>query len=213
MKRCSKCQEQKSLEEFSKNSKVKDGRSSACKVCIALLSKEWRDANAEHVKAYRREYVIATVESRKAYRSVYNVENRDKRVAYQREYEKLHPEQRRLIRNKNARKRKESDSFFRFTCNVRSLMWQSFKNACMGSFSKRSRSVEMLGCSMEDFVSYIVAQFSEGMTLENHGEWHLDHIIPLATARSEEDIVRLNHYTNFQPLWAKDNLSKGAKIL
>jgi hypothetical protein len=51
------------------------------------------------------------------------------------------------------------------------------------------------------------------MTLENYGEWHLDHIIPLATATTREDVVRLNHYTNFQPLWAKDNLSKGAKII
>ena len=51
------------------------------------------------------------------------------------------------------------------------------------------------------------------MTLENHGEWHLDHIIPLAIAKTEEEIIKLNHYTNFQPLWAIDNLKKGAKIL
>jgi hypothetical protein len=51
------------------------------------------------------------------------------------------------------------------------------------------------------------------MTLENHGEWHLDHIIPISSAETEEDIMLLNHYTNFQPLWWYDNLKKGAKIL
>jgi len=51
------------------------------------------------------------------------------------------------------------------------------------------------------------------MTLDNQGKWHLDHIIPLATTKTEKDVIRLNHYTNFQPLWAKDNLSKGYKII
>lgn len=51
------------------------------------------------------------------------------------------------------------------------------------------------------------------MTLENHGEWHFDHIIPLASAKTEEELIKLNHYTNFQPLWAEDNLKKGFKIL
>ena len=61
-------------------------------------------------------------------------------------------------------------------------------------------------------MSYISEQFEEGMTLDNHGEWHLDHKVPVATAETEEDIIRLNHYTNFQPLWAEDNQSKGAKL-
>lgn len=50
------------------------------------------------------------------------------------------------------------------------------------------------------------------MTLENHGEWEMDHKTPLASAKTEEEIIKLNHYTNFQPLWRFDNRSKGAKI-
>ena len=63
------------------------------------------------------------------------------------------------------------------------------------------------------FRNYIQKQFTEGMTFENYGSWHLDHIKPLALAKSEEDVILLNHYTNFQPLWAEDNLKKGSKIL
>ena len=66
---------------------------------------------------------------------------------------------------------------------------------------------------MDFFAEYIKSKFTEGMTLENYGEWHIDHIIPLATAQSIEDVKRLCHYTNLQPLWAQDNLRKGAKII
>ena len=53
------------------------------------------------------------------------------------------------------------------------------------------------------------------MSFDNYGfdGWHIDHIVPLATAKTEEQVAKLNHYTNIQPLWAKDNLSKGAKII
>ena len=56
-------------------------------------------------------------------------------------------------------------------------------------------------------------QFIKGMNWENRDQWHIDHIIPLATAQCEDDVIRLNHYTNLQPLWAEDNLSKGSKII
>ena len=109
--------------------------------------------------------------------------------------------------------RKQVDPIFALKLATRSLLSQAFKRACEGTFSKQEHTHELLGCSFEFFLSHIASQFTEGMTLENYGQWHLDHIIPLATATTREDIVRLNHYTNFQPLWAKDNLSKGAKIL
>ena len=51
------------------------------------------------------------------------------------------------------------------------------------------------------------------MSWENHGKWHIDHIIPLSTANTEEDILNLCHYTNLQPLWAEDNIKKSNKIL
>ena len=70
----------------------------------------------------------------------------------------------------------------------------------------------ILGCTIDEFKSYIESKFKKGMTFENYGEWHLDHIIPLATAKTTEDVIKLCHYTNFQPLWAEDNLKKGAKI-
>jgi hypothetical protein len=51
------------------------------------------------------------------------------------------------------------------------------------------------------------------MSFENHGKWHLDHIVPISSAKTEEEVIALNHHTNFQPLWAFDNLSKGNRIV
>ena len=51
------------------------------------------------------------------------------------------------------------------------------------------------------------------MSWENAGQWHYDHIYPVSLAKDEEELIRLNHYTNFQPLWAEDNLRKGSKII
>ena len=49
------------------------------------------------------------------------------------------------------------------------------------------------------------------MTCDNHGEWHIDHILPLASAKDDEEVFKLCHYTNLQPLWAEDNLIKGCR--
>jgi hypothetical protein len=78
---------------------------------------------------------------------------------------------------------------------------------------KPSRSFELLGTDLESFKAYMESLFTEGMTWENHGEWHIDHIVPLASGKTPEEIWELCHYTNLQPLWAEDNLRKHTKLL
>lgn len=77
---------------------------------------------------------------------------------------------------------------------------------------KVQKTDEYLGCTYEEGRNYLASLFTEGMTWDNHGEWHIDHIIPLASAKTREELEPLFHYTNLQPLWAEDNLKKGAKI-
>lgn len=79
-------------------------------------------------------------------------------------------------------------------------------------YSKTSKTYKILGCSYEEFKQYLESQFTNGMTWENAGEWHLDHIYPVSLATDEEHLIKLNHYTNFQPMWAEDNLKKGNRI-
>ena len=79
-------------------------------------------------------------------------------------------------------------------------------------YTKRSKSNDIYGCSWVELKNHIEVQFTKGMTWENRSEWHIDHIIPLASAKSEDDILRLSHYTNLRPLWAADNLRKSDKL-
>jgi hypothetical protein len=74
---------------------------------------------------------------------------------------------------------------------------------------------DIIGCSPEFLKEYLENQFAEGMSWDNHGQysWHIDHIIPLSSAKTDEEIYKLCHYTNLQPLWAEDNLRKSNKIL
>ena len=92
---------------------------------------------------------------------------------------------------------------------MRNFIYNSFTR-CKNKKNKRTE--EILGCDIFLFRDYIKSKFKEGMTLENYGDWQIDHIMPLATAKTEEDVIRLCHYTNLQPLWASENREKSDKI-
>jgi hypothetical protein len=78
--------------------------------------------------------------------------------------------------------------------------------------TKQLSSEMIIGLSPKAFKRYIEKQFKPGMSWDNYGEWHIDHIIPLSIANSEISAIKLNHYTNLRPLWADENSVKGAKI-
>lgn len=106
------------------------------------------------------------------------------------------------------RERKIADPTYRFKQSVRNNVFNAIRK---NGYKKSKKTEEILGCTLDYFRQHIESQFLEGMSFENHGEWHIDHIIPLATAKTEEDVLRLNHYSNLRPLWALDNLRKGSK--
>lgn len=110
---------------------------------------------------------------------------------------------------------KRINPLFKLRENISSLMCNSFKRACKGNYSKYSKSSEILGCTIQEFIEHLQSHFKPGMTLENHGQgegkWNIDHIIPISSAKTEDEIYKLNHYTNLQPLWWKENMAKGAK--
>ena len=190
MKKCITCNIEKSINEFSKNKNKKDGLQYKCKNC----NKEY------HKKYYKenKEYLLNKF-------SNYRDNNKDKIKEYiLNNKEKINKTQREYFKN-----RKNNDSLFKLNCNIRCLIKNSFKR--INCERKSNKSENILGCSFDEFKIYLENKFTEGMSWENQGKWHLDHIKPLALAKTKEDVILLNHYTNFQPLWAADNLKKGSK--
>lgn len=113
----------------------------------------------------------------------------------------------RIIEQRKERRRK--DHMFRLAANLRCRTTASFKR---NNFARESGIKEILGAELDLIKQHLEDQFQDGMTWENMGEWHIDHIIPLASAKTKEELICLCHYSNLQPLWATDNLSKGDRL-
>ena len=79
--------------------------------------------------------------------------------------------------------------------------------------TKRNKTFDIVGCTPQFLKEYLETQFTDGMSWDNRSEWHIDHIIPLSSVKTEDELYKLCHYKNLQPLWAEDNLKKSNKIL
>lgn len=112
--------------------------------------------------------------------------------------------------NKREKERRASDPIFAIKKWARYTVAHALRRS---GYAKESPAFHVVGCSATRLRQHIERQFLKGMNWENRDQWHIDHIIPLSTAKTEEDVIRLNHYTNLRPLWAKDNLEKSDKVL
>jgi hypothetical protein len=220
---CTKCDTLKPITEFHKNKSKKDGYSSNCKKCVKeyqtsnkesinLVKKIYRENNKECIIEYNKNYYEDNIN----YFQNYYAENKEKIKQYaidNKENRKKWKDDNKEIINKKRRERhkirKNIDKIYLIRKRVRSLIGISFKRS---GFLKSSRTHKILGCSYEEFHTHIENQFMEGMNWDNRDKWHLDHITPISWGTTEEEIISLNHYTNFQPLWAVDNINKSNKF-
>ena len=106
--------------------------------------------------------------------------------------------------------KRQTDALFKIKNNLRNRLYKSLKRI---KENKNTSTINFLGVNYKEFKAHIENQFKDGMTWDNYGEWHIDHIIPLSSAKTEEELIKLFHYTNTQPLWAEENIKKGSKIL
>lgn len=127
----------------------------------------------------------------------------------EKDYMKEYHAKNKAKRREKHKKKMQDDEVYKFKVKVRKFISQSFKRR---KESKMMHTEEVLGCSFEEFMKHLCSLFREGMTIDNYGEWQIDHIIPLSTAKTKEDVIRLCHYTNLQPLWAKENNEKRDKL-
>ena len=185
-KHCGKCRDVKPFSEFGKNKNTFDKYQTRCKSCKAKSDKEYRENNREILISKKRIYYEQNKEAHREW-------GRNRVRDYKKEYSDL-----------------RKDSFRTFKYVLRNRTYIAFKN---NGYSKTSKTQEILGVDWEIAKQHIERQFTKGMNWNNYGEWHIDHIIPLASASTSERLKELCHYTNLQPLWAEDNLIKSDKII
>lgn len=211
MKLCPCCQQKKSLQAFSLNAKAKDGRQNKCKQCVSAYMKKMREQKGEKLNEKRRLQYQEQIEKKRLQCKQSYWKNAEKRRIAVSEYQKK-PENRLKIAarlKKWKAKKLQNDPLFALKNRMSSLFRMALK---VKGFGKTTKVAQTLGCTWPEFAKHIERQFLKGMTWENRGEWHIDHIIPLATAQTEDDVVKLNHHTNLRPMWAQDNLRKSAKL-
>lgn len=112
-------------------------------------------------------------------------------------------------RNKYERSRRKTNPLFRLKNNLRVAIHQAINKKEWG---KESLTQKTLGCDYKTITNHIEKQFIKGMSWDNYGDWETDHIIPLSSATTEQELRKLFHYTNMQPLWVADNVSKSKSI-
>lgn len=134
-------------------------------------------------------------------KKIYNKENREKITNYQKKYRQLNP----TYASDYQKNRREGDIVFRLVGNMRSRLCNIIRD-------KSKTTLECLGIDVNTFKIYLESLFEVGMSWENYGEWEIDHKIPLSSAKNQDEVLKLNHYTNLQPLWKLQNKQKSNKI-
>lgn len=176
---------------------------------LTAAMKKYRQENREMLmlakRKYRREHPeLVAIAMKKSYQK-----NREKRLAYRKQYVQKNKE----ARNIYQREKRNTDPQFQLALSLRVRL-----NAAIKNNQKVGSAVRDLGCTIPEFKFYIEGQFKDGMSWDNWGlvgdVWHIDHTIPLSffDLTDREQFLKAVHYSNLAPMWAKENISKGAKV-
>lgn len=201
LKICTKCNIEKPTCDFYKSNKNPHNFRTHCKLCMNQNSMKNYSNNKDKYLAKNKEYRQLNTERIKLRRKKYLEKNPD---SFKKWLEKNREHRKNYINNYNSNPLNKMKNSLRSRINE--LMNKKYENP---------KTIDLLGCNYEFFISYIESKFELGMCWANYGYrgWHLDHIIPLSSAKNENELIKLFHYTNLQPLWSLDNLKKSNKIL
>lgn len=203
---------------------------------IRKRDKEYYEKNKDKIKVQLKEYRIKNADKLKAY----NIEHRKEKSAYNKKYRIEHleeinkrtkayreankdliREQKRISNQKHKDRiyqyrkeynkiKMETDEMYRFKTKIRNFINKSFKRQ---NFTKNNGTFDLVGCNPQELKDYLYKTFYDNYGYEYDGkeDVHIDHIIPLKMAKTEEEVIKLCHYTNLQLLKARDNLIKNDK--
>jgi hypothetical protein len=233
---CCRCKIEQNISEYTKLKRTKDGLNNSCKTCVKKKSaiyylnnkdkvvvqcRRWMKKNRDKVQAASKRFRDKNPEKTKEINRRSKEKNKEKiklRLREWREKNKEHIKEYKKIHRKKYKERnielrairRKTDSLYNLTNAVRCRINEYVKKL---DIIKRNKTFDIVGCTPQELKEHLESQFKDGMSWENRNEWHIDHIIPLCSATTEEEMYKLCHYTNLQPLWATENIKKGGKIL
>ena len=183
MRVCKKCNVEKEDLFF--------GTRGKCKDCENSRVREWNRKNKE-------KRLKSSIK--------YNKKNQNKVIDFKKKYRKNNRQKINAYNRKYIKERKSTDVLFRLRMSIRKMMYKIFNQ-------KNLKTSQIIGCSFEEFKFHIESKFEIWMNWENKGlyngeynyGWDIDHIIPLSSTKDEFELIKLNHYTNLQPLCSKIN--------
>ena len=230
---CRICKKELPIDYFRKSGKYYRGE---CKECTKALYRNWYLKNyekrKEHISKEHKKHYLRNKERLLKYQKQYRESHKYKIKEYKKNYYQENKEKVDLKNKDNYYKYKEyyssyyknnkdriatyrkkmlKNPVFKFKKQIRNMLYDSFKRQHK---IKKEKSEIILGCSLDFFISYLLKTYKKtyGIDYDNKEKVHIDHIIPLSSAKTEEDVINLCHYTNLQLLKARDNLRKGKQF-
>lgn len=202
-KKCSQCKEFFSIDNFFSDISNASGLNTCCKKCIEIernkyklkfTKEEWRDKRRKWEKTYR-----SKPEAREKYKRYQEIYNNDPQT--------------KIRRNEYINNKLKNDPHYR----MKEILSKRIRNALKG-ITKKTRTMIIVGCTIEEFKIHVESQFIEGMHWKNHGrghgKWNIEHIIPceLFDLSKESHQKACFNYKNVRPFWFLDNQKKGDKL-
>ena len=188
---CTHCGKTKPEAEYY-SYKQKSALFGKCKTCHNEYTRQWQQKNKEKIKKYSQEYYIKNKEIMAKHNRKYKEQNRERIAERKRNYYRNNTQERLVVA-------------------LRRRIWNA-----LNGIIKSDNSINLLGCTIEELKVYLESQFKEGMTWDNWTPdgWHIDHIKPCASfdLTDPEQQKECFHYSNLQPLWAEENLSKNSRV-
>lgn len=171
-----------------------------------IYNKEYNLKNKDKTKLYD----TLNKEKRKIYNKEYQSLNEDKQKGYLKKHINKDKEKKKEYHREYVKNRCKTDPFYKLKKLIRENVSKSIKR---NNYNKTSNTQNILGCSFKEFKLYLENKFELWMNWENQGKyngefncgWDIDHIIPISSAKTEEELIKLNHFSNLQPLCSKIN--------
>ena len=192
---CRKCNLAQNVCEFKIYNKKTGARINECRTCKILYLKQYNEETRNLRLKQKKEYRERNKGILSEKKQKYYLENKEKLKVYKKEWE--------------TQKRK-NDIIFKLKQILRHRIYIYLKRK---NLTKKTKTFDLVGCSTEFLKEHLEKQFKNNMSWDNYGTWHVDHIIPLSSAKNTEELNKLCHYSNLQPLWAQENMSKGSKLV